>query len=77
MVQQIIVYRNPLEYALWNGGFPDLIPCLAGAAVFLAVVVGLTKIYDPNFRKHGDLFSRLYLLAGALAGIGVAWYTWV
>lgn len=77
--QSIIVYRNPLEAALWEGGYVPVI--LFGIVVFFAVFFTVLTIGKAIWRRdkakpwgnHGRrdvAITNCALIAGAMAGIG-------
>jgi hypothetical protein len=85
MNQSIIVYRNPLEKALWenlmNGQF---IPIFAACLVFLVVLVGLLAALDkffPRFAYRKDWKSSIVnVLIWSSAGVAAAYtvkYLWI
>ena len=47
MTQSIIVYRNPLEQQLWEGGY--IPPIMLGCVCFLVFFVALMKISSMVF----------------------------
>jgi hypothetical protein len=52
-MQQIIVYRNPLEAALWNGQYGAYVfPVICGVVVFLVAFLLLNKIMNFSFIYH-------------------------
>lgn len=68
---EVIIYRNPLEYQLYNSGI--LFPIMCAAVVTIVVTVVLTKILEStrfwNFgagRRWGYAPLALAFLCGAL-----------
>ena len=77
MQDSIIVYRNPLEKAFWEGGF--LLPCLAMAVVFVLVFYFLLCFLEMITKKKASFmptwcFVVAFLLSSSLAGL-VFYYT--
>jgi hypothetical protein len=72
--QEVIVYRSPAEYALWNSG--AAFPIIAGAVA--AIVVALIMASIIGKAPWGGWVNRnsgwLVILPTAIAGIGVAWW---
>lgn len=70
-MQQIIVYRNPLEAAFWNSAasgqlFPFLVWGILTIAAIAAIhytTTGVLQLYN-NFHRHASLFSYIELLVG-------------
>ena len=72
---EIIVYRNPLEAALWQMIMgADFIPVLAGIAVFFAVFLTLYHILSNRFGswgKTGKQITYFSLSVGVILGVTV------
>ena len=69
--QSIIVYRNPMEQQLWEGGY---VPLLLGAGViFIVVFVILMQLAGMIFGKW-NVEHRTWpsMVAMALAGLATA-----
>ncbi len=88
--QSIIVYRNPLEQAFWEGGLgmENIIPIVAGAIVFIAVFLFIGNLISKILRKYSYQRNRItWFLAGhyltipwilaALSWIVTTWYFWI
>lgn len=76
-MQSIIVYRNPLEAAMWetimSGSF---FPVIVGVIVFFAVFIAanayiVERYFAWNKRKAA---TKVNLAASALIGIFAIWY---
>lgn len=82
-MQQIIVYRNPLEAAFWNsvsGG--QLFPILVGVVVFFAVFLTLNKLVEvvlhiPSWGRKAAVATNIELALAAAVACGVAYALWV
>lgn len=82
-MQEVIVYRNPLEAALWSGSFPNLIPIGVGAIVGLIVVL-IDDQHIKNLighRLHNSVARQIRdyssLVVGAIVWVAVSWYLWI
>ena len=80
-MQEIIVYRNPAEAALWQllmSGefFVVLCGILAFFAVFLGMHAVMTRIWG-SWGNGAKLRSYLGLAAGAAAGVATVWAMWL
>ena len=70
-MQEIIVYRNPLEASIWNGVMDGtFLPVLAGALVFLIAIVLFDK--KSSYRNKQKNFT-IYLVISAVLGFGTAY----
>ena len=57
-MQEIIVYRNPLEVSIWNGVMDGtFLPVLAGALVFLIAIVLFDKKVLIETNKNTSPFT--------------------
>jgi hypothetical protein len=76
--QSIIVYRNPMEQAFWEGtmNFGNLIPMLAGMLVFLALVVGLSHIIQKKFGWRPPQWTQYVMWGVSIAG-SIATMKWL
>ena len=74
-MQEIIVYRNPLEAALWGSlGNGELFPIMVAmlvAFVTVLICIRIAEFYVP--RQKMKLWSNLSLVAGAVAAVIVLW----
>lgn len=71
---QVIMYRNPMEYAMWNSMdgailFPIMVS--AAAAIVTVMLVGHVQNYLSRFRNKGFGTSRKKANTSML---GVMWY---
>lgn len=79
-MQEIIVYRNPAEAAMWNAlsNADNIFPVIVGVAVFFAVFITLNNLIAEKkpFKKRA-FYQKLCLGAGAVAGLFVTWVMWL
>lgn len=66
---EVIMYRNPAEYAMWNSGL--MFPLMCGAAVMLIVAVLLGHILPYQWQRK---LGWLPLIVAFLCGAGVVWW---
>ena len=68
-MQEIIVYRNPLEAALWhsldNGGLFPIMVAMLVAFVTIVICVRIVESYVQV--RNRKLWTNLSLVAGAVA----------
>lgn len=70
MQESIIVYRNPLEKAMWKGTMSgDAFPIMAGFFVFFVVLFATMGIPD---KVRGKISSRMTKLTNENIGLVVA-----
>lgn len=68
-MQEVIVYRNPIEAAVWsaimNGSF---MPVIAGVLVFFVVFVGFERVLNKvrNFGKNVRRNTNISLILGTV-----------
>ena len=76
-MQEIIVYRNPLEAAMWNSFMNgDFFPVMVGIAVFFAVFLASHAVACKIWGSRGDRghwVARGSLAVGAVAGMSTVW----
>jgi hypothetical protein len=76
-MQEIIVYRNPLEAAMWNSFMNgDFFPVIAGIVVFFAVFLVSHAVARKIWGEWGDAGKRgSYgaLVLGAAAALATIW----
>ena len=78
MVQEIIVYRNPGEKALWDFfASANAFPFIAGVFVFVLAVVASAAIIDRLGYSYRKWAGGVELTIGAIAGIAVTWKLFV
>lgn len=79
--QSIIVYRNPLEQAIWEGAFGAQLSCIIfGIVAFFVVFLLLNKITTSvvgNFGKKAQIATNVNLVLGAVAGVATIYFTWL
>lgn len=82
MTQSIIVYRNPMEQAMWEGTMgAELVPIGAGLIVFLLVVVLYnTRVVNKfMFRQKKPWYAKVelsFVFAG-IAALATAKLLWI
>ena len=74
-MQSIIVYRNPLEAALWEGGmvWPIIVGCFVGFVTFL-ILIKIAEYVSPRrngFVQVSDLVMGSIGAAALIAGFFV------
>lgn len=68
-MQEVIMYRNPIEAAVWsaimNGSF---LPVIAGVLVFFVVFVGFERVLNKgrNFGKNVRINTNISLILGTV-----------
>ena len=81
--QSIIVYRNPMEQALWEGVMgAELFPIAVGAIFAIATVMAVSHIIDRfngAFRKNwlGRNSGNVSLVVGGIVWFLVAKMMWL
>jgi len=74
-MQEIIVYRNPVEAAFWHsimGG--DLFPIMVAMFVAVVTIVACCSVVNKFVpRNKQKVWINLSLVAGAVAAIAVLW----
>jgi len=81
-MQEIIVYRNPMEAMFWgamsNG---SLFPFIVGVLVFLFVLLSTNavcnKLWGRGFGRKAAMRTNLCLAIGVIAGLFTVWKMWV
>lgn len=80
-MQEIIVYRNPLEAQLWGAlSSGQLFPIIMGMIVAVAVVVLVERVFDELFgmyRRPTKWTINAGLFIGAVAGIATSYFMWI
>lgn len=79
MTNSIIVYRNPLEQAFWEGlmNSGTLFPLIVGIVVFFIVFSSLNSIgekFTRSFSKKRVYASNASLFISASVAIGIIFY---
>jgi hypothetical protein len=76
-MQEIIVYRNPLEAAMWSSFMSgDFFPVMVGIAVFFAVFLVSNAVCVKIWGQWGDAAKRgsyVSLALGAAAALATIW----
>ena len=82
-MQEVIVYRNPLEAAVWHSLSSNgeiIFPMIAGVVVFCVVFAVaqnmLSRIYG-SWGRTGTITGYASLAAGAVAGVATTWYLFI
>lgn len=79
-MQEIIVYRNPLEAQLWGAlSSGQLFPIIIGMIVSVAAVVMSEWAFGKVFGVHRrpKWTGNVSLLIGAFAGIAISYFMWI
>lgn len=88
-MQEIIVYRNPLEKAMWDAASSgDFMPVIFGIGTFVIIFLMLDRIASPLSRilqkkfhypyyKVLNIMTRINLLISAVIGCFIIWKTWI
>lgn len=82
--QSIIVYRNPMEQAFWEGAMSaQLFPIIVGGVVAIAAVILteqlLLKVNGYGNRRSwlGRHRSNISLMVGGIVWMLVVWNMWI
>lgn len=80
-MQEVIVYRNPLEAALWNTLMSgEFFPVVVGVVVFFVVFLALNAAFCKRWGSWGKGAStrtNIALAVGALSGFLTIWKMWI
>ena len=78
-MQEIIVYRNPMEAAFWHAmSGAALIPIMVGVVVFFAVFLLANRLLTQGRQFNTPAWkTNAALLIGAVAGIATCWWLWL
>jgi hypothetical protein len=84
-MNQVIVYRNPIEAAFWNStAAGDLFPILAGIAVFFTVFILMTVVlprvpyrYKGNYSQRSNFEAKIAIFVGAVAAVFTVAKMWI
>ena len=83
MQESIIVYRNPMEKALWESTMSgEFFPVIVGIVVFFAVLFAtigiLNKVRGYRSSQMTNFTNEnIGLVVGAAAGIAAIAYMWI
>lgn len=90
MMQQIIVYRNPVEAAMWNSvTSAEFVPIMCGIIAFFVVFLITQAVFDKLVYnwfywkretlvwKYRKTFPHISLMIGAIAGVLICWKMWI
>ena len=74
-MQEIIVYRNPAEAAMWNLlGSANAFPIMVGVVAFFVVFLAVNRLLTQGKTFRQPIWkTNVALVFGALAAIGVIW----
>ena len=77
-MQEVIVYRNPMEAAMWHFVMSaDFFPVICGIVVFFVVMLTAHKLISKrygDYGKRGRISTNISLVLAAVCGIGTIWY---
>lgn len=77
-MQEVIIYRNPAEAALWSALMtPEAFVIFAGAAVGLIALLLAASIVSSRTAWNSPLRTWIPLTVGALAWIATVLVMWV
>jgi hypothetical protein len=77
--QSIIVYRNPLEQAFWEGATGEaMIPVAGGLFVFLLVAWSIATLINIRWKWRAPEWTQwvMWIVSGS-AGIATVKYLWI
>jgi len=78
--QSIIVYRNPMEQAMWEGlmSSSSLIPIMLGLVAFMVAMLVIARVSERiyNYRQPNWMTPTMFVVSGAI-GIIVANFFWI
>lgn len=76
-MQSIIVYRNPLEAAMWEGIMSgSFFPVILGVVVFFCAFLAMNQLLNKG-RTYGKFVGRnanIALAVGAVAGFATIYF---
>lgn len=73
-MNEIIVYRNPVEAAFWQSGL--LFPLIVAMVVAVIVALALAWTLD-YFRYRGKLAAPLFVIIPSIAATYTIWKLWI
>jgi hypothetical protein len=74
-MQEIIVYRSPLEAAIWQGlSSGEFFPIILGACIALVVFLFIMRFERKVPREHRGKFTNFGLGVSLLTWMAVSWY---
>lgn len=77
-MQEVIVYRNPMEAAMWKFVMSaDFFPIICGIVVFFTVMLTLHSLVSKRYGYFGNrakVLSNISLVLAAVSGIATIWY---
>lgn len=81
-MQEIIVYRNPLEAAIWKTvGSAEFFPFMVGFVVFFVVFLTvynlLLLLKFSRYGREGQLVTNASLAAAAVCSLATIWKMWI
>ena len=76
-MQEIIVYRNPMEAAFWHSmSNGELFPVLCGIVMFFTVFLAANAVMNKiwgSWGKRAAMRTNAALVFGAISGVLVIW----
>lgn len=78
-MQSVIVYRNPLEAAMWENLMPLLSsPIILGTCLGTFVFIAVMGVCQSYHQQHyvNRKSAMIGGICGIAAGIALAWYLW-
>lgn len=79
--QSIIVYRNPLEQAFWEGTLSgQLFPVIAAVIVFFVVMMVAHNLLDRYHRPrpwNSSANGYIAMTFGAISALATCWLLWI
>lgn len=78
-MQEVIVYRNPVEAAIWHAlSSASLIPIIAGVISFFIVFLAANRLLTRGVSWNAPQWkTNLALLLGVGAGSATTWWLWL
>lgn len=80
-MQEIIVYRNPMEAAMWQALMSgEFFPAVIGVVVFFAVFLSLHSLLVKRYGSWGKravMRTNVALGVGILCGVLTIWKMWI
>ena len=79
-MQEIIVYRNPLEAAIWKAlGSAEFFPFMVGIVVFFVVFLTVYNLLlkFSRYGRKGQLVVNASLAAAAVCSLATIWKMWI
>ena len=78
--QEVIVYRNPMEAAIWNGIMsPEFVVFIMGFVIFLTIISFYSAFIQPHLGwSKRKVATNIAITIAAISGIAwiLAWPYW-